>query len=62
METPDPDLTICETDELQSRVKYLVNELDLKIKETGPILEKIGWLRNEIRIIADELARRGKNA
>jgi hypothetical protein len=54
------DLSICDTEELEGRVKHLVDQLDTKLKEVGPILEKIGRLRNEIMIITDELKSRAE--
>lgn len=54
-----PDLSVCETEELEDRVRHLLGDLDEKLKEAGPLLERIGRARDEIRIITDELERRG---
>jgi len=54
-----PDLSVCDVDDLKARVAALLISLDDKLKEAGPLLEKIGRLREEVRIITDELEKRG---
>jgi len=56
------DLSMCEKDELEQRASTLLDELDLKLKEVGPILEKIGRLRKELDVIGQELLGREEGA
>lgn len=49
------NMSACDKDELEKRASFLLDELDIKLKEVGPIIEKIGRLRKELDIIGKEL-------
>ena len=53
------DLSTCDRNELEVRLGSLLDSLDVKYKEIGPIIESIGRLREEVAIISQELDKRG---